>query len=64
MNDGSKLYDNVPALLNQLLATTPSTARPSTRSWVNNFILGAVVDVSLVIRCYACQTVWIVIESR
>lgn len=30
---------NIPDLLNQLLATVASAARPSTRSWEKNFIL-------------------------
>ena len=31
--------EDIPALLNQLLATAPSAARPSTRSWEKSFIL-------------------------
>ena len=30
--------EDIPALLNQLLATAPSAARPSTRSWEKSFI--------------------------
>jgi hypothetical protein len=33
-----KIWDDIPALLNQLLAITPSAARPSSKSWENSFI--------------------------
>jgi hypothetical protein len=32
---------NVPALLNRLLATVASAARPNSNSWEKNFMLGS-----------------------
>jgi hypothetical protein len=54
-----RLKGNAPALLNQLLATTPSSARPSTRSLENNFILRDAAGGSLDVRRLACQLVQI-----